>query len=157
MAAVTGAKPKLRQDPANRLVDGARGRAKLVGKDPDKHYVFANRSHPSGEQYYTELGYEVVRSPMGDEPGVRLWNGRTSKPGEPIEQSGHVLMCLPMDQYRELVAKGDGDSVGQDGIDFTEQRIVNRERHTVDGLRGIGNYIRISENSTTGEQAVIGG
>ncbi|MEY4931750.1 MAG: hypothetical protein RLZZ403_70, partial [Pseudomonadota bacterium] len=86
--------------------------------------------------------------------GVQLWRGKTSKPGEPIEQQGSVLMSIDLASYRAIVQGGDGDSIGQDGIDALERRIVNRDRHTVDGLRGFGNYVRIEENTTTGEQAV---
>lgn len=154
-SAASTVKMKPRHDPANRLVDGQRGRDKLIGRDPDKHYVMANRAHPSGEENYRVLGYEVVCSPRGDEPGVRLFNGLTSKPGEPIEQSGHVLMSCSMERYREIMQSGHEECGGQDEIDRFEQKVVNKDNHTVDGLRGFGKYIRITDQ-TTGEELVNG-
>ncbi len=140
--------------PVARHTDGLKGRDLLSGKDPERHYVFASRADVHmGENYYTELGYVVERAPMGDAPGVRLWRGKTSKPGEPIENQGHVLMSISLEERHKLIVEGDGDSIGQSGIDAIERRIINKERHTVDGLRGVGGYIHIAENSITPEQA----
>lgn len=141
----------LRKDPAPRHVDGMKGRANLIGADPDKHYVYAYKAHSSGQPYYESLGYEIECMPLEGGDGVRPRRGCNSKPGEPIEESGHVLMSISREKHQEIFQHGNEDSGGQDWVDATEKKIVNREHGAgFDGLRGMQTkYAYIAENSIT--------
>lgn len=143
---------KVRQDPKPRLVDGAKGKDRLVGADPDRKYVWANRSDASGEQYYEGLGYRVERRAANGGDGVRPWARVTCKPGEPIEMSGHVLMSIAREDADRIEREGDGDSIGQDGCDAIEKQLINRKSgmHGSDPMRGISSSVTyIAQNQTT--------
>ena len=147
---------KLRKDPVRRHVDGAKGAAMLVGEDPNKFYVFAYRAdQSSGEQYYLDKGYDYCIMPKEGEPGVRPSRGRSTKPGEPIEWMGHVLMCIDRVKRDEIDRTGGDDALGQDGIDAIEERIVDKSLGGLDGLRGLQTrYAFVKENGITPASAV---
>lgn len=127
-----------RRDPKRRHVDGASPWSRLQHRNPKKHYVFASLTNQeTGQAYYEQLGYEIERMPDKGTPGVQPWAGCTSKPGEPIEVRGHVLMSISTDKRREIDLYGaDGDG-GQALVDAIEERIIDREAGGVDGLRGM--------------------
>lgn len=145
----------VRKDPAKRHTDGQRGRSFLLGADPDRKYVFASRAEASGEQYYLSLGYEHVMQPKADDrTSVRLKRGTNSKPGEPIEESGHVLMSIDAATAHEYFQHGDEECGGQDWVDALEKRIVDPEGE-FDGMRGLSDsrYAPILSNKITPLQA----
>lgn len=147
---------KLRKDPVRRHVDGAKGASMLIGEDPNKFYVFAYRAdQTTGEQYYLDRGYTHCIMPKEGESGVRPSRGRSTKPGEPIEWMGHVLMCIDRAKRMEIEQHGDEECGGQDWIDQVEERIVDKSLGGLDGLRGLQTrYAYVKENSITPASAV---
>jgi hypothetical protein len=136
-----------RKDPVKRPVDGIRGRDVLVNADPGKHYVFAHRSNAFGEEYYASIGYELVLQSDTGGDGVRLRTGVNSKPGEPIEQFGHVLMSIDKALWMEMCLNGNEDHSGQAGVDAIEERIVDKTLGGMDGLRGLQTkFARVVDN-----------
>lgn len=145
-ATTTATKATLRKDPVRRHVDGSKGAARLRQQDPDRVYVYAYRADPlTGESYYRDRGYRVECWPKDNETDkVRPWNG-DAKPGEPIEQRGHVLMSISKEAYADLVQNGSEDCGGQVWCDEVERKIIDKDQGGYgleDGLRGISRKFR---------------
>lgn len=130
-----------RVDPVPRRVDGVSGWLELDGKDPSRHYVFAyDLDQMCGRPYLASLGYQVEKYREG---GVKVKNGDTGNPGDPIMFRGHVLMSISNEQRQAI------DQDGQAWANRVEEKIVRR--HDVDDLlRGIRHRqtMRITNHST---------
>lgn len=110
---------------------------KVKGKDPNRHYVLANKAliGVGGSDYYVELGY-LIETQRPD--GPKLAGGQTTrKEGDPLEVFGHVLMSCTLERRIEIDEYGPDGQSGQAGADLVENKIIDKSRG-VDLLRGIG-------------------
>jgi len=122
-----------RHDPPSTSADGWKPLDRVNGKDPARHYIFANpNDEDCGVPSYEADGYEIERQrPDGPKlPGCR------SKPGEPISRKGQWLMSAPMEIY---AAKYDGVQAEADAFDA----VAVKTGHIEDPMRGMGVGTRI--------------
>jgi len=140
----TEARRPSRHDPRHRHADGLAGPGtKLMNQDEGRIYALVYKADQmQGMEYYEYLGYEVEKSRKG---GPRLAVGRTSKPGQPIEFMGHVLMSIDKETYSDINKYGAFGSGGQLAADKLEAHIVDKDGGP-DPIRGIRNRFMRVEN-----------
>lgn len=123
--------PRKRHDPPSRAADGRLKADVLVGRDPNRHYVYANPNEESaGLDAYLSMGYEVEEAREG---GVRSAVKRTGKEASgAVTVRGQVLVSCPITEHEARM---------QDGwsyADTVDRRILKGGRVQGDGLRGSG-------------------
>jgi hypothetical protein len=140
-------KPSVRRDPAPRRVDRTIGQFAIKGADPTKSYVWAYKVGDA-VGYYENLGYEVVLH-AEDGPHAITARKRSTKPGEPVESFGQLLMSIDKTELAEMEAERQAE------VDQMEARIISKGGG-VDSLRGIhgvrgrdGSPVLGFENKTT--------
>lgn len=143
---------KPRSNPEPRWVDAAAPWSRLLNRDPNKHYVYVHKnSEMMGIEYYEALGYTVTRRDPKDPNSIRpLMNKQSSDAPETIELRGHVLMEIPLEDWKRIQEEGaDGIGDGTKFFDQIEKRIVH-QRGGADHLRGIQGLRGVrAENETT--------
>lgn len=132
---------QFRRDPANRLADGAVFPV-VVNGHPDMSYKLVFTGLNNAEvRAHEQQGWQVV---MAHPDGPRLTDGigATSKPNEPVEWHGHVLMDInKLDVQRVYEA-------GQRRIDAIENRIIDKQRGPIDPARGMRSRYASAINET---------
>jgi len=98
-----------RHDPPSTPADGSRNYDRLVGRDPDRHYVFANPNDETcGVEAYLAKGYEIEQLRPG---GPRVPGKRTSE-GAEVTSLNQVLVSCPSEdraaEERTWAAQADG-------------------------------------------------
>lgn len=123
----------------------------LRGADPAFKYKFVHPHDPiNGVRAHQQRGWEVV---MDHKDGPQVAAGATSKPGEPIEWMGHVLMKQPVDEFERVEREGGGTGLGQQYFDLIEQ-MISDPTAGIDGIaRQGGQYAQIV-NETKPNRAV---
>ncbi len=114
----------------------------LLNKDPAFKYKLVH-PHASigGVRSHEQRGWSIV---MDSEDGPKLAIGATSRPGEPIELEGLVLMKQPIDVWERHERDGSaGTGLGQRHFDMIEQMIADPSQG-FDGIaRQGGQYAQI--------------
>lgn len=136
----------VRKDPVARWADGSAPYTKLQNTDPNRKYVFVDKTNRLQLGMYEMLGYErETRRPDGPKPIL----GDGASIGDSIEVMDMVLMSIPIEKYQEQYQSGGPDgSLGQRHFDMLEERIIDRAGE--DSIRGIHrrrDYAIINETS----------
>lgn len=126
-----------RQDPEDfEVAEGFTKFGCLVNRDPRLHYHFANKHGMYDVSYFRALGYKVVTY---ERDGVQLTMGQDSHDeGAPIESMGQVLMAVPVERWKKIVA------VAQGRADAMEKYLSSTpgEVDPMRGRHGMGNQYR---------------
>jgi hypothetical protein len=127
------------------------GWSRVVNPEPGKKYVGVM---PREVPTYEDMGYAVVEAREG---GPRFSGGRTGKPGQPQECSGHILMDIPLARWEEIQQVGWDGMSGQEAADELEEAIIRREG--TDALRGLlsPRYGRVESDISALEEERLNG
>lgn len=118
----------------------------VVNGDPEMKYQLVYQAFGTEAVRRMEAkGWEIVRQ---HPDGVKLSVGETCQDGEPIEYHGHVLMDIPLEDWKDLQANG------QRELDRIEDRIVDKENGPFDAARGMSNRYGRVVNETGRNQTV---
>ncbi len=139
---------EFRRDPVNRLSDGAVF-PEIVNGHPDMTYKLVFQGVNNAEvRAHEQQGWQVV---MAHPDGPRLTDGigATSKPGEPVEWHGHVLMDINKLDVQRVV------DAGQRRIDAIEDRIIDKHRGPIDPARGMRSRYAAAINETRANERTL--
>lgn len=118
----------------------------VVDADPEMKYqlVFQGLG-TAAVRRMEQRGWQIV---YFDKDGPRLNVGDSEKAGDPVEFNGHVLMDIPLEDWKDLQA------AGQKELDRIETRIVDKENGPYDAARGMSNRYGRVVNETGRNQIV---
>lgn len=149
------ARPR-RKDPAPRpVVDGGGRHTRLVGTDPNRHYICVNRASNQGVEYFESLGYQTETHREG---GVKFRNGaKTGREGEEVRFRELVVMSISREDKERLDRYGPTGDSGTALRDRREKELLSRKSRMMDPFEGRGfnrNHFGY-ENETTEGQPVV--
>jgi len=127
-------KPIVRKDPVGRRVHGTSPvYTKLKNPDPRRYYVNVNTGDPDAMAEYKVMGYTPeVKTP----DGVDYAAGGCSRPGEPLQQRGSMLMSIDRAEHEKILRYGPDGQSGLELADQFEERLATN-RAMFDPVRGM--------------------
>lgn len=129
------------------------GWTRVLNKDPALKYAWVYMNAEAfGVEHYEDIGWSAV---LHSETGVKAQGRR--KAGEPIVKNGHLLMCIPNEDWEDIQRFGDNGDSGQEMADKLDEKLI-KDRRRLDLFRGIGRGISGGvEKSTIDHEQVLGG
>ncbi len=154
-AAAVASKPRkstskapVRRDPRHpRHIDGTAPWMQLLNKDPGRVYKAINKNDQMyGVAYYEMIGYVIHKVEAGPK-ALRFAAGKTGRPGDDLENFGHVIMSVTQERADEIEQFGVTGDGGQEEANLVEQRIVNKRGgyDPLRGLHGVAGYLQVEK------------
>jgi len=144
-------KAPVRRDPRHaRHIDGTSPWMQLINKRPDRVYKAIDKNDQMyGVAYYEMIGYVIEKVESGPN-ALRFAAGKTGRPGDDLENFGHVIMSVSQERADEIEQYGVTGDGGQNEANLVEQRIVNKRGgyDPLRGIHGVGSYIEMQKQWT---------